>query len=118
MTRKILFARGLGKLSGKVKVASRKFAFDSLYEDGSNMGRTPLMYALMSKGSKSVVEALLKAGGDLELRDCDGNTSLTYAAKYGCWECVPLLLKRGADPFVSDNFGKRAIDYAISKRNW
>ena len=43
-----------------------------------------------------MVAALIAAGLDLEARDKYGGTPLSWAAGYGCVECVGLLLKAGA----------------------
>eukprot|EP00042_Codosiga_hollandica_P045680 m.468191 g.468191 ORF g.468191 m.468191 type:complete len:328 (+) comp57070_c0_seq20:800-1783(+) len=58
----------------------------------NNVGYVPLMRALKS-GSKANVEALVKAGTDLSLRDRDGLTCLHHAASRGKPEMLRVLLQ-------------------------
>ena len=73
-------------------------------EDGERVGRTPLM--LVSFGifhnrdprtrSKSI-KLLLDHGANINYKNINGQTPLTFAAKYGSLEGVELLLERGAE---------------------
>lgn len=44
------------------------------------------------------VEAALQAGADPQLRDAEGVTVLAHAFRAGAVECLPVLLRAGADP--------------------
>ena len=61
---------------------------------GRVAARTPLMSAYY--GDAGVTEALLKAGARLEDLD-DGRTALWYAACFGNWRVVTVLLRAGAN---------------------
>jgi uncharacterized protein len=57
-----------------------------------------------------VVAYLLDAGAHIDDRDVRGRTALMIAAEGGRAEIAALLLRRGADPSLKDNAGKRAAD--------
>ncbi len=44
------------------------------------------------------VEAALQAGAEARLRDAEGVTVLAHAIRAGAAECLPVLLRAGADP--------------------
>mmetsp|Transcript_21734 Transcript_21734/g.64895 ORF Transcript_21734/g.64895 Transcript_21734/m.64895 type:complete len:570 (+) Transcript_21734:205-1914(+) len=55
------------------------------------VGRTPLVYAVMSKSSGAVA-ALLKGGADVAVADADGRSPLHWAAFHGKIKVLKLLL--------------------------
>ena len=57
-----------------------------------------------------VVKYLVDAGARIDDRDARGRTALMIAAEGGRAEIVALLLRRGADPSLRDQAGKRAAD--------
>lgn len=71
---------------------------------------TPLMSAATSELNLPIVEALLKAGAKINLRDRFGRTALFYAAAFGCDSMTTFLLKSGADINVLDIDGKSYMD--------
>lgn len=78
-------------------------------------GRTPLMDAARSEWSHPhVIIPLLNAGADLNLRDPkDGRTALHLAIDPLMNKpLVELLLEKGADPSIPDNFGVTPITQA------
>ena len=60
------------------------------------------------------VEALLDEGLPLHQRDASGQTALLAATEKGRVETVELLLKRGADPTMSDKLGFAAMHAAVA----
>ncbi|MGH1540683.1 MAG: ankyrin repeat domain-containing protein [Arenicella sp.] len=63
-----------------------------------------------------VVEALIKAGFDLEARDKDGNTPLLLAVKYNQnLQVVEKLVELGADISASDATGNVAYSHALKR---
>ncbi len=58
-----------------------------------------------------MLEALVRAGAELELRDRMGRTALHIAAQHNPLS-FPGLLALGADPDVVDDEGKTPMDYA------
>ena len=60
-------------------------------------------------GNLAVVEALLAAGADVEIRDKEGETALTLAADSGNTDVVQTLLGAGADANVKNGDGGTAL---------
>ena len=58
---------------------------------------TPLMHAVIS-GQAHIVSYLLNLGCNADAADTSGNTCVHYAAAYGWYHCLRLLLDAGADP--------------------
>lgn len=84
--------------------------------------RTPLWLASDRMGrdhptwNAAVVEALVRAGGNLELPDGAGRTPL-HAAALRHPAVFPLLLRLGADPSARDEDGRTPLDYALKNRS-
>ncbi|KAI2842336.1 hypothetical protein CBS76997_10291 [Aspergillus niger] len=90
-----------------------------------NAGRTPLMLGCQKghdyvmdgdtmlwaaiDSQKKVVELLLEANCDPNLKDERGWTALHYAARYSHSEVIKLLLAKGADRLSTDNAGQTAL---------
>ena len=66
-------------------------------------------------GRADDIEALTAAGAPLDAKIKTGVTPLIYAASEGWDDCVPLLLKAGADPKVETNKGRTALQAAQMK---
>jgi len=81
---------------------------------GSN-GWTPLLHAI-HKNQIVSVQALLDAGAGVNRAAGTANpmTPLMMAAGYGYPDIVRLLLRRGADPRLTDSGGFHAIDLAVA----
>lgn len=60
----------------------------------------------------AIIEALLKAGANTEVRNHSGNTALQFACLKGNLEIVKLLLAAGADVHATSNDKGSALDYA------
>ena len=56
----------------------------------------------------AMMQMLLKAGADVNLRNRRGETPLKIAA-FDCSRAVPFLLEQGADPTLADNAGDTAL---------
>jgi len=67
------------------------------------VGQSPLMKAAQA-GYNAAVELLLAKGADVNLRDADGATALTYAADKSL-EVVNTLPRKQADPNIADKEG-------------
>lgn len=79
-------------------------------------GATPLQGAAWKNGNVAVIDALLKAGADINAKSNDGATALMIAALYNPNpEVILELLKAGADPKVKNTDGKTAFDYAQTR---
>ncbi len=73
--------------------------------------KSPLHLAALFNREPGVLEALVRAGADLELRERMGRTALHIAAQHNPL-AFPTLLALGADPDVVDDEGKTPMDYA------
>ena len=69
------------------------------------------MYAV-NRGYTLLVEPLLGAGADPDVRAPDGATALFMAAAHGHTEVIELLMEAEADPKVKGPKGKTAVDAA------
>jgi hypothetical protein len=69
--------------------------------------------AAAKSGDTRRVEALLKAGAELEAKDQDGRTALMLAAQYGRADTVRLLLAQGAQAGARDKRGWNAYMLAL-----
>lgn len=65
--------------------------------------------------TRQLIRAYEDGLGDINLQNCAGETALIVAAKEGKWDFVTRIVEGGADPFVKDNEGKTALDYARSR---
>jgi hypothetical protein len=74
---------------------------------------TPLLHAI-HKNQIASVAALLDYGADANKRTPKSMTPLMMAAEYGYTDIVQLLLRRGANPALSDLDGATALDYAVT----
>jgi ankyrin repeat protein len=74
---------------------------------------TPLLHAV-HKHQLGSVAALIDGGADPNGCDPDGTTPLMMAAGYGHTDMVELLLRRGANPRITDRYGVTAIDLALT----
>ena len=94
-------------------MASEKSDLDA--PSGGN-GWTPLMHAI-HKNQMGSVEALLDSGADPNRPGDDATTPLMMAAGYGYTDIVTVLLRRGANPALTNTGGETALDWALSGMN-
>ena len=59
-----------------------------------------------------ILDALLDAGANPNVKNKLGGTALMWAASYGQDETVQILLSKGADPRIKDNDGVTAAGWA------
>ena len=76
----------------------------------------PLMHAI-HKNQIAAVAALLDVRANPNAAAPTGETPLMMAAGYGQTAIVQLLLKRGADPRLTDRRGESALDWALTGTN-
>jgi hypothetical protein len=82
-------------------------------ESGGVNAWPPLMHAI-HKAEIASVDALLDVHADPNRAAPSGETPLMMAAGYGYTDIVELLLKRGADPRITDRKGESALDWALA----
>jgi ankyrin repeat protein len=79
----------------------------------SQHGQTALMLAV-SHGRLDMVQLLIEAGADVNIRDEDGSTALMCAAEHGHMEIVKYLLQHPeTDVLAKDNDGLTALAVAM-----
>jgi ankyrin repeat protein len=64
-----------------------------------------------------IMDDLIKAGTDLNVKDKNGQTALIVAAGASREKMVEVLLKAGSDPDIPDSLGVSARKYANLFRN-
>ena len=69
------------------------------------------------EGQLAMVELLLLDGMDINARDADGRTLLSWAAQRGHIDAVEFLLQQGADVDQPDKEGKTALQRAIEQQH-
>lgn len=89
--------------------------------------KTALLHAVMN-GMTHVASYLLHQGANPKTADSSGNTLVHYAAAYGWWHCLVLVIEAGADPAlpndwkvfitIADLFGRRRISYYRIVDTW
>ncbi|XP_071986964.1 ankyrin repeat domain-containing protein 22 isoform X1 [Engystomops pustulosus] len=67
-----------------------------------------------TKQNERLIRLLLAAGVSVNARDSEGNTALHYACKMRSQSIVPILLEKGADPWIKNKDGETSV--AIAER--
>jgi uncharacterized protein len=63
----------------------------------------------VASGEITKAKSLIKNGAEVNHRNSEGETPLTFAATWNQLECLKLLLTHGADPNLADNTGGTAL---------
>ena len=74
----------------------------------SKYGRTPLHLAALYS-QEDVVQLLLKAGANMNIKDMDGHTPLFEAIKSGNEQLVSLLIRNGGDITLPDKYNRTPL---------
>ena len=74
-------------------------------------GLTPLHRAAL-RGELNIIEALLKAGADVNAQNDFQESPLHFACKRGHPMIIHAILERGADIRATDKLGKSALHHA------
>lgn len=90
-----------------VKILCTKMTFVDMFNPSKK--ETPLMTAVKN-GYTNIVELLLKAGADVNVKNCEDNTALHYACIYGHPTIAQILIEMGADVYAKNKQGKIAFD--------
>lgn len=98
-----------------ISLASRIFKIPTGLETGPRTrphGAVALFHAV-TRGHVSVVQQLLKAGVNVNVRTSDGQTPLMMAAAKGYSDLAKVLLDGGADANIVDGKGSTALKIAL-----
>ncbi len=99
--------------SDNVAVVEYLLSAGSSVDEKDENGQNALMYAVQIADNIDVLRCLVEKGGaQLNYIDKEGRTALMLAAESGQLEMVNYLLVKGADASISDNAGKKVLDYA------
>lgn len=79
-------------------------------------GLTPLLFAAR-QGARDAVEALARAGADLDAADPDGTTPLVLSIVNAHYEVATLLVQKGANPNLGDAAGMAALYAAVDMQH-
>lgn len=81
---------------------------NSLDDDGLG-----LIHWAADRGNQDVLKILLDTNDiNIDLQDIDGQTASFYASSIGHYNCLKLLIERGADKNIKDSEGNKCIDVA------
>jgi ankyrin repeat protein len=73
--------------------------------------------AAAAEGELPLIELLLVDGMDVNARDADGRTLLSWAAQRGHADAAELLLRHGAEVNVRDRTGKTPLSWAVRAKH-
>ena len=76
---------------------------------------TFVMRSVVEEKSSRIVEILISNGADINARDNNGKTALSYAVENGYTEIAELLIAKGADVNARDGNGRTPLWYAQEK---
>lgn len=74
---------------------------------------SPLLHLAITRGSQEIVNVLLAAGANPELKNARGYTSLAWAALMTEWGIVDRLLQAGVNPASPTNRNYTALHFAL-----
>ena len=77
------------------------------------IGYTSLLAAVETAGA-DVVELLIDAGADIEVKHNNGRSPILVASDFGDLQVVEVLVKAGADVCVTENFGDTCLTLAAA----
>ncbi|WP_432633926.1 ankyrin repeat domain-containing protein [Brachyspira sp.] len=74
-------------------------------------------YQSASSGYSDIVAGLVKFGADINAKSIDGATPLITLCREGDIEAAGILIENGADMSITDDRGKKALDYLKNKKD-
>lgn len=80
-------------------------------------GSASPLYLAAVHGHLDIIQALVSAGADVDIKNAEGWTPLHYAAHYAAPGMVQTLLNAGADPNVQGPDDSTALHWAMRHRN-
>ena len=98
--------------SNHLEILAAKCTPDNIDEVDSRMERSLLSWAAYG-GAVTAVNKLLENGANVNLRDKRGGTPIIHAVHSGIAGIIMALVEAGCNVNHVDDFGMRALDYAI-----
>ncbi len=100
-------------LKGDIEAVSKSLSDGAEIDAFDNLSHTALHYAIESQ-STQLVHFLITEGANVNMQDEDnaGNTPIAYAAQSGLLRVTKMLLRAGADPYLTGNMGLDALHRA------
>ena len=77
---------------------------------------SPLLHLAITRGNQEIVNVLLAAGANPELKNARGYTSLVWAAMMKEWDIVDRLLQAGVNPASATNRNYTALHFALRSK--
>ena len=102
---------------GHIAVAERLMEAGIPVDARDGIGKTPLHYAARKATSGRMMQALIRAGADVNARAEDNRTAAMVAARRGLLEIFDVLVAAAADPLARTRDGRSVLDLSIAKRH-
>ncbi len=104
--------------ASKVKASLKRGAdVDYQYEGMTALMGACMVYEHDRKAGREIVQVLLEAGANVNLRNADGATALGWAANVGELQLVTILVENGADVNAADDNGRTALSIAEDRKD-
>ncbi|MGI8744618.1 MAG: ankyrin repeat domain-containing protein [Bryobacteraceae bacterium] len=87
-------------------------AFPALADEASDK-----LFAAIRNSDLKAINSLLASGSDVNSRDKRGTTPVMYAAAYGSFDAMKLLIDKGAGVNAKSDFGVTALMWAVNDLN-
>ncbi|MCM2279012.1 MAG: ankyrin repeat domain-containing protein [Oligoflexia bacterium] len=87
---------------GRYRAALKLIELGADPDSENDSGMTPLHWAVQDLNASRVVEALLRAGADVNRRDFYGRTALMFAAQADSVRSIAVILTRAREPVELD----------------
>lgn len=97
--------------------------FDAMLAAGVELNPTmdvyfsPLGYAISKQQDSAMVEALVKRGANVNMKDLEGETPLMFAVRFSSNEVVKTLIDAGADANAKNKKGESVLAIAEMSRD-
>ncbi|HYD18998.1 MAG TPA: ankyrin repeat domain-containing protein [Patescibacteria group bacterium] len=98
--------------NGNIRMVMSLLAAAQARDSALDLG--PGLLAASGKGHGRVMELLIEAGADVNIRDKTGRSPLMHAALDDRVEALEILLRAGAKADLADTHGMSAYDHAVS----
>jgi hypothetical protein len=102
-------------ISRQFFIISTRLSLPPSDSSGAILSLRASLFKAVTKGDRKLVASLLASGADVNSQNDGGQTPIILAIISGHDHILPMLLDFGADPFIKDQTGLNAIDWAERK---